>query len=66
MCDYEDYFYDGHMTKTQTILTMMIRVILIVILMCMALLSRMIMSCIMICLCQMTVGCIVYLGVMPV
>ena len=45
---------------------LMIRVILIVTLMCTALLSRKNMSCIMICMGRTTVGCIVYLGVMPV
>ena len=46
------------MTRARTILTMMIRVILIVILMCMALLNWMIMSCNMIFMGRMTVGCI--------
>ena len=59
MCDYDDYFYDGQLdiiTRTQSILTMMSRVMLIVTLMCMVLLSRMIMSCIMIFMDRMIVG----------
>ena len=52
------------MTITRTILTM-IQVIFIVTLMCMALLSQMIMSCAMIFMSWMTVGCIVYLRVTP-
>ena len=51
-------------TINWTILTMMIRVILIVTLVCMALLGQIIMSCIIICMGCMTVGCIVYPGVM--
>ena len=62
VCDYDDYFYDI-MTINRTILTMMIRVTLIVTLVCMALLGRIIMSCIMIYMARMTVGYIVYLGV---
>ena len=54
------------MTRARTILTMMIWVMLIVILMFMALWNRMIMSCIMIFMGRMTVGCIVWLRVMLV
>ena len=54
------------MMINQTISTMMIWVILIFTLVCMALLGRIIMSCIIICMDRMTVGCIVYLRVMSV
>ena len=54
------------MTTDRTILIMMMRVTLIDTLVCMALLGRIIMSCIMICRARMTVGYIVYLGAMSV
>ena len=58
VCDCDDYLMNI-MTIDRTILTMMIRVILIVTLMCIALLSWMILSGIMICMGRTSVLCII-------
>ena len=50
------YFDDGHYDDRPDYLTMMIRATMIVILVCMVLLGRIIMSCIMICMARIAVG----------
>ena len=69
VCEYDDYFYDGHYDDRPDYFDYMIRVTRIVSLVCMAWLGQIIMSSFMICVARMDVGytkCIVYLGAMPV
>ena len=60
MCDYDDYFYDGHYDdKPDYFDSGDFEIITLV---CMVLLGRIIMGCIMICMGLITLGCMSFPG----